>query len=447
MPMLENNSEEIAALILDWLEVLTSIDERPAHRVVYNQNNREEDMPKKSDKLITGATRREFLATSAATGAALATGIYAPAVWAQAGTPVKLGVVLTLSGGLATQNEQNIAGMKMLLEQHNYSAGGRKIELIIEDDQGNPQAGRNKARKLVESDNVDMVIGPQHSGVAIAMIDYLKQAGVIHLVSAAGSRVLTREKRHPLLFRSSCSTFQMGLAMADWNAKNIGKEVVAITADFAGGRDTVAEYKIAYAQHGGKVVKEIYPPLGTKDFAPYFTELRAANAPGVFAFFPGADGVRFVQQYEQFGLKNLPLTALGFLTESDTLPAQGKSALGIKNVLHYTPTLDNPVNKKFVAEYEAKYKEKPGVTAEYGWVASRIVIDALNKAQGDISDKAKFASIMQGIAFDAPRGPFRFAPENNNVILTEYIREVREVGGQINNYVIATYPNIIDPTT
>jgi branched-chain amino acid transport system substrate-binding protein len=390
-------------------------------------------------------TRRDFLAGSAAIGAALAAGVVSPAVWAQAGKPVKLGVVLTLSGGLATQNEQDIAGMKLFFEQRDYQAGGRKIALIIEDDQGNPQVGRNKARKLVESDEVDMVVGPQNSGVAIAMIDYLKQAGTLHLISAAGSRVLTREKRHPLLFRSSCSTFQMGLAMADWFAKNLGKEAITIASDFAGGRDSGGEFKLAFAQHGGKVVNEIWPPLGNKDFAPYFAELRGAKVAGVFAFFPGADAVRFVQQYDQFGLKDLPLTGLGFMADSDTLPAQGRTALGIRNVLHYTPTLDNPENRSFVAAYQAKYKEKPGVTSEYGFVAARIITDALDKAQGDMGDKKKFAEIMQGTDFKAPRGPFRFDPANNNVILTEYIREVREVNGEIDNYVIATYPDIVDP--
>jgi branched-chain amino acid transport system substrate-binding protein len=393
------------------------------------------------------STRRSFLAASAASGAALATGLSAPNVWSQAGKPVKLGVVLTMSGGLATQNEQDVAGMKLFLEQHNYQAGGRKIELIIEDDQGNPQVGLNKTRKLVESDNVDMVIGPQNSGIAIAMIDYLKQSGKIHLISAAGARVLTREKRHPLLFRSSCSTYQMSLAMADWFFKNLGKEAILVMSDFTGGRDTATEFKAAFAALGGKVVNEIYAPLGTKDFAPYFADLRGAKVPGVFSFFPGADAVRFVQQYEQFGLKSLPLTGLGFLTDSDTIPAQGRSALGIRNVLHYTSTLDNPENKQFVADYQKKTGEKPGVTSEYGWVASRLVTDALDQAQGDMGDAKKFAAILQGLQFKAPRGPFRFDPANNNVILTEYIREVKEVDGEINNFAIASYPDIIDPVT
>src|SRR5262249_11164510 len=213
-----------------------------------------------------------------------------------------------LSGGLATQNEQDLAAMRLFLEGRNYQAGGRKIELVVEDDQSSPQVGLNKTRKLVESDNVDMVIGPQNSGIAIAMIEYLKQAGIVHLISAAGARVLTREKRHPLLFRSSCSTFQMSLAMSDWYFKNVGKDAIVIVSDFAGGRDTALEFKGAFSALGGRVANEIFAPLGTKDFAPYFAELRGAKAAGVFAFFPGADAVRFVQQYEQFGLKSLPLT-------------------------------------------------------------------------------------------------------------------------------------------
>jgi branched-chain amino acid transport system substrate-binding protein len=395
---------------------------------------------------VLPSTRREILIGGAGAGAALTLGLGSPAVLAQANKPIKIGILMTLTGGLAAQCEQNIAATKMFFEKRNWEVAGRKIELVIEDDQANPQTGRNKARKMIESDAVDMLTGPQNSAVAQGIVDYLKQANALFIISGAGQRNLTREKRYPLLFRVSCSTYQTTLPMGDYLIKNYGKRIVGAFPDYSGGRDAMDELKLVLHTAGAEVIKEIFPPLGNKDFGPYFNDIKAAKPDAVFVFFPGADGVRFVQQWDQFGLKGqIPLTGLGFTVEQDVLPAQGQSAVGIVSSLHYASTLDNPENRAFAAEYKAKMNLKPGVTAEYGWVLAQAVTAALEKTGGDVSDKQKFADALVEVEFNAPRGPFKFDPKTHNPVMNEYVRRVEERNGEIDNYVVATYPNTFDP--
>ena len=391
--------------------------------------------------------RRRFLSHAGALGAAAALGGHAPAILAQSKAPLRIGVLNSFSKVFAALAQANLNGMNLYFEQVGGSVAGRKIEIVREDDEINPQVGLQKLKKLVESDRVDIVTGVQASNVAMAIVDYLRQSQQLFLCSGAGISALSYVNV-PNLFRCSTSSAQGHSVMGDWNYDNFSKEALLIASDFAGGRDTLAEFKNSFVKKGGKVIKEIYPPLGNNDFSTYLADIRSVNPPGVFAFFAGSDAVRFVKQYSEYGLRGkIKLSASGFMVESDVLPSQGRDALGILSSLHYADTLDNPANKKFVDDYRARFKDYPSVYSEYGYVAARCIQDMLTRIDGNTQDREKMRAAMLATQFDAPRGPFRFNPATQNPIHNIYIREVAEVGGRIANKVIATVPSVREPDT
>lgn len=242
-------------------------------------------------------SRRRFVA-----GAALAASLPAPAILAQSTAPIRIGIVNTFSGVLGYSGDDNLKGMEFYLDQIGRTIAGRKIELIKEDDQANPQIGLQKVKKLVESDKVDLLMGPQVSAVAFALLNYIKESKTFLIVHGAGADAITWQ-RIPYLFRTTITSWQIAHPMGQWVHDTQGDEIVLLATDFAAGHDVLRVFKTAYEAGGGKVMKELYPPLGTNDFGPYLAEIRALNPPVVYCWFGGTDAVRFVQQYREFGIK------------------------------------------------------------------------------------------------------------------------------------------------
>lgn len=392
-------------------------------------------------------TRRRFLGGAAALGTGAALGLNAPAVLAQSRAPLRIGVLNSFSKVFAALANANLNGMNMYFDQIGGSIAGRKIEIIREDDEINPQVGLQKLKKLVESDKCDVITGIQASNVAGAAVEYFRQSRAFFLCSGAGATAFSYTGI-PYFFRCSISGFQPHHAMGEWYFENVAREAVLSGSDFAGGRDTLNEFKAGFVKKGGKVIKEIYPPLGTGDFSAYLADMRSINPPGTYHFYAGTDAVRFVKQYAEFGLKGkIKCAASGFMVESDVLPSQGRDALGILSSLHYLDTLDNAENRKFVADYRARFKEYPSVYSEYGYVAARCFHEAIQRVDGNTQDKDKLRAAMREVQFNAPRGPFSFNPITQNSIHNIYIREVAEVDGRIANKVISTIRDVKEPPT
>jgi len=391
------------------------------------------------------APRRRLIATAGAVGAGALFGGHAPALLAQSKAPLRIGVLNSFSKVFAALAQANLNGMNLYFDQIGHSVAGRKVEIIREDDEINPQVGLTKMRKLVESDKVDLVTGVQASNVALAVAEYVRQSRAFFLCSGAGVSALSWVNI-PYLFRCSISSMQVMNPMGPWMVQNGVREAIAMASDFAGGRDTIAEWRTDFLKSGGKIVKEIYPPLGTNDFSAYLADVRSSNPPAVFAFFAGSDAVRFVKQYSEYGLRGrIKLYGSGFMVESDVLPAQGRDALGAVTGLHYSDALDNPENKKFVADYRAKHKEYPSVYSEYGYVAARCIHESLTAIDGNTQDKDRMRGAMLAMRFNAPRGPFRINPITQGPIHNIYIREVAEVGGRITNKVLTTIRDVREP--
>jgi branched-chain amino acid transport system substrate-binding protein len=393
-------------------------------------------------------TRRTFLGGATAT-AGLATGPWVCRATAQGG-PIKIGLVLPYTGVYAVLGESITQAMELVFARENWTVAGRKIEMIKEDDEMKPPVGIRKTEKLIDSDKVDILTGPVHSGILMGMRDKVHNSKTILIVSNAGADAISRERCSKWIFRASFSNWQPCQPMGGWVAKHVAKDVFQIAPNYQAGKDMMAAFRETFVPAGGKVVAEDYPKLGETDFAPYLTKIKQSGAKAVFAFFSGTDAVNFVKQYDEFGLKQtIKLTGAGFLTEPDVLPAQGRSALGVLTGHFYTPQLDNVVNKKFVADFRAKYNNKsPDGFACQGYDTAEVIVRALRAVNGNTQDKERLVSAIRRSEFESPRGRFRFDPKTQNVVQPYiYIREVREVIGGLDNVPIDKVADVRDPGT
>jgi branched-chain amino acid transport system substrate-binding protein len=394
----------------------------------------------------SSTTRREVLVGGAAAGLSLANAIAAPAILAASREPIKIGVLNTFSGASASTGEWNWSGMNVYLDGVKGMFAGRKVEFLKEDDQFNPQVGLQKVRRFVESDKVDLIVGIQGSNVALAVLNYVKQSKAFLVVSGAGTDAITWE-RVPYLFRSSLSSWQLCHPFAEWIYDNLGKEMVVISEDYAGGRDVAAEIIAPFAAKGGKIIREIYVPITVTDYSPYLTVVRSLDAPVVYDFSTGgAHAIRFVQQWAESGIK-ARLTGFAGFVDATTIEAQGKAALGVVSGTIYTDGLDTPVNNKFVADYRERTKEYPNLFSDYGFVSMQVIDETLKATDGDASDKDKLAEAMTKVRFDAPRGPFRFDPVTHNPIQSLYICEEQEKQGKLVSTILATTRDVQAPPT
>jgi branched-chain amino acid transport system substrate-binding protein len=394
-------------------------------------------------------TRRKFLGGASAIAAGAAAGPWVLRAHAQ-GAPIKIGLVLPYSGVYAVLGESITQGMELVFTRENWTVAGRKIEMIKEDDEMQPPVGIRKTEKLIESDKVDILTGPVHSGILMGMRDKVHNSKTILIVSNAGADAISRERCSKWIFRTSFSNWQPNQPMGGWVAKNVSKDVFIMAPNYQAGKDQLGAFKETFVPAGGKLVGEDYPKLGETDYAPYLTKIRQSGAKAVYAFFSGTDAVNFVKQYAQFGLKeSIKLTGAGFLTEPDVLPAQGGAALGVITGHFYTPLLDNAANHKFVKDFREKFFGKmPDGFACQGYDTAETIVRALKATGGNTQDKEKLVAAIEKVEFDSPRGRFRFDPKTHNVIQPFiYVREVREVYGGLNNVPIDKVADVRDPGT
>jgi branched-chain amino acid transport system substrate-binding protein len=393
-------------------------------------------------------TRRDLLAATLGGAAALTVRrpFDMPAVLAASSAPIKLGVLLPYSKVYQQLGEDITSGMVLYLESAGFKAGGRSITLIREDEEIDPQVALRKGRKLIESDNVDIIAGLVASPSALALRDVVHNTKTVLVIANAGANAVTRARRSPYIFRVSFTNWQTCYPIGKWFYDNVARSCLVGAADYAAGHEDIDAFKESYLAAGGKVVAEVYPPLNNTDYGPYIAQMQKAKAEAMFVFFAGSDAARFVTQAAQFGLlKDTRLAGPGFLVEEDVLPAQGRNALGAYSCLHWALTLQTPENLAFVRAYRERWKRDATVYAMQGYDTARVIVEAVNAVGGDTANKPKLIEAMAGVRFTSPRGPISFDPETHNVVQTLYVRQVREVGKAIHNVVFGTLGVFKDP--
>ncbi len=358
--------------------------------------------------------------------------------------PIKVGGLLPLTGALMNEGPQVRAGMQLALEHYGSEVAGRKVELIIEDSATDPTTALDKARKLVERDNVSMIIGPQASNVAMAVQPYLTEKKIVCLKSRQFPIPLIA--KFPYLFVVEGTQKQTTSKMGDYAYNVLGyRKVSTMTADYVAGRDFMAGFTERFVELGGKVVQQQFYPNDAMDYANYLANVNVKEADCVAAWTGGPGGPRLAKQYVEYGLKQkLPLITpfLSGIFNEDTLSQIGDIILGVVGPSSYASTVDNAHNKKVVADYLKKYGRRPADSAiTGGYVNMQVVLEALKTTKGDTdADKIKQAILKLNI--ETPSGPVRFAPERLG-ILNIYICKIAKEGSDYFWQVVQTYKETI----
>lgn len=370
---------------------------------------------------------------------------------ARPATPFKIGVVVAQTGNLASSGRRHIEGMQLALDELDNTAAGRQLELIPADSAGNPEQSLTHVRRLVESEKVDVITGFTITPELTAVRDYLHEQKQVTIVSIAGWPPLTRDPkvRSPYIFRSSFCQGQYEFIQAKWAYEKGGYRNIALMApDYQTGRTVAEIFKNYFQKSGGQIAAEVYPPLDTQDFGPYLQRIlqNAANADAVWAWFIGADAIRFMTQYQEFGLKDqFPLLGGAEIGDDPHLPEVGEAALGIVSAINYAARYERPQNREFVQKFQQKFNRLPGHLEYWGYITIMILAHALEAVKGDTSNKEAFVQAIKNVRFQGPMNEVRFHPEAQGVITTVLIRRVEKLpDGTLGNVVLDEYPNIDD---
>jgi branched-chain amino acid transport system substrate-binding protein len=355
---------------------------------------------------------------------AAATSVLAGRVRAAGKAKLKIGLLLPFSGTYAALGVNIADAMKLAARKRGDKLGGREIEWVQVDDESDPAKAPANVNKLVVGEKVDILTGPVHSGVAMAMMQIVRQEKTLTIVTNAGAQAVTGTLCAPNVFRTSFSNWQSSYPCAEPMLKEGHKKVVLMFWNYSFGQESMAAFKEGFLKGGGAVVKEIAVPFPTTEFQANLSEIASLKPDAVFVFFAGAGAAKFVKDYADAGLKDkVALYGSGFLTEG-VLAAQGAAAEGIKTTLHYADGLDNAANKTFREAFKKATARDADVYAVAGHDTIHALDLALAKVQGDTGAQKELIAALEAVRFDSPRGAFRFS-KAHNPIQDIYLRQVK----------------------
>jgi branched-chain amino acid transport system substrate-binding protein len=330
--------------------------------------------------------------------------------------PVRIGVVL--ASGPVSQEIAN--GLAMALDENGPVIAGRPIHLLREDSSGNPEVAVERARKLIESDGVDVLVGPVTSPEALALRDVAEAARVPLVVPEAPVNAITGAKCSRFLVRVSYANSQLAAALAGYLAS--GRKlprIYMIAADDAPGHDMLGSFRTAYEAAGGEIVGETYVPRNAPDFAPYLVKLRLTGAELAFAHFSGPAAERFVAAYHELRLQaSAKLAGMGWLVSPfHRTDFRLDAVVGAIGAVNYLPNdADSAIEREFVRRFTARFGHLPSEHAAHGYDAGRLIVAALRAVKGDTADRELFAEALSNTPFEGARGAVRIDPATNNVV-------------------------------
>lgn len=381
-------------------------------------------------------TRRHQLAALAL--AAFGTGL----VQAQ-NEPIKIGVILPMTGQQATTGKQIEGGIKLWQQQTGGKIGGRKVEVIIKDDATNPDTTRRLAQELVVNDKVVAIAGFGITPAAMATAPIATQSKTPMVVMAAATSAITQAS--PFVVRTSFTLPQAAVAMGEWAPKNGIKKVVTLVADYGPGNDAEKYFADRFQLNGGQVIEKLRTPLRSPDFAPVLQKVRDAKPDALFVFLPSGQGAQFMKQFAERGLDKagIRLIATGDVTDDDQLADMGDVALGVVNTHHYSAAHPGAANKKFVSEFEALNKFRPNFMAVGGYDGMRLLAKGLEQTKG--AGGQALLDAMKGQILESPRGQIMIDAQTRDIVQDMYIRKVEKKDGQLWNIEFDVIKQMKDP--
>jgi branched-chain amino acid transport system substrate-binding protein len=357
--------------------------------------------------------------------------------------PIRVGYLGPLTGIFAAAGKDMLDGLKMAFEQVNYEAAGRKIELIEEDDEGNPATAQAKYRKLVAQDRIHVLDGVLLINIGYALVPNIERDRLPSLFLTTPDEITKRKPaRH--VIRSNFSASQPMHALGDYAAKTLRyKRVATIAMDNGFGHEGVGGFQRVFEDLGGRVVQKTWVPLNAMDFAPYLTQV-PRDVDAVVQVFVAGQAVRFAKQYGESALHGkVPLIGTGVFTDQSSLQGMGDEVIGHVGALVWAPTIDNAANKAFVQLAEARVKRTPSYFHAVMYSSGRWIIEAAKTLGGNVEDRDRFLAALRKASETTPdpRGPIKL-DEYGNPTQNVYIVKVEKVNGRLQNTVIHTYPMV-----
>jgi branched-chain amino acid transport system substrate-binding protein len=368
-------------------------------------------------------TLARFIA-GATIAAALPLGAYA-----QGKEPVKVGLVTSKTGVWAEMGEEVARGIKFAIEEANAAGGvdGRRIEVAEGDDEGTPEAGRRAAEKLAR-DGYNLLIGSIGSAVSLAIAQGLDRWDAAYFTTISKSDKITGDSCKARNIRTVQSDAIDMAMISQWAPNLQGEKFAIIASDYAWGHDSANSFKKAVEAKGKKVLLSLFVPLGTKDYSPYISQLKAANVDMIWAAIPARDGISFMKQAGEFGL--MPKTpVLGHAMLSDFMVrATGDYQEGMVGTLGYGVDLDIPRNKAFVAAWQAKFNRPPTETEGLGYLGASVMLEGVRLAKS--VKPAEVTAALRGAQIDTVLGKLTVRAADNQLLVPNFIARVKNVDGQ-----------------
>jgi branched-chain amino acid transport system substrate-binding protein len=400
--------------------------------------------------------RRRFLRTTGLTLAA-GTGVLSMPYIARAQSgPIRIGLMAPQTGVVAAGGREIIDGFTLFWETVGNQAGGRKVEIIVEDDASNPDTALQKARRLVEQAKADLLFGNLLANTGLAVANYVKGNGTPYFIPVIAADDLTQRARIKNVIRAGgYSASQFSRPLADWALKQGYKKVATISQDYTFGHEQCGGFAQTFSEGGGTILGQFWHPLNTSDFSPYLGQVAALKPDVVFAMETGADSTRLIQQYASFGLKGqIPLLGAQNATDQSVIRTIGAECEGIVTSAHFAEGADLPATQAFVKTYSDKFGKVPSLYAFSHYVGAMWVAKAINSINGKVEDRDNFLdTVLKADLPESPLGkPVRF-DEYGNPIYDVFIRKtVKNKDGKHWNVPVETYPQVsqfwkYDPVT
>ncbi len=358
--------------------------------------------------------------------------------------PIKIGFIFPLTGPMALTGERMVAAGKFAFEEIGYEVAGKKVEVVVEDSASAADVALDKVRKLVEHDQVCMIVGPVHSATKMAVGAYADKVGIPHVNHVPCPWKMTE---YGWSFLANGSNLQHPSAMGTYAYEEMGvKTVTGMTTDIVDGHDFFGAFKDAFVRKGGQVIQEQYTPFGAADYAPYLTALKDADA--VASWFQGSMAITFLIQYHEFGIRDrMPLMAifLGSFFQSFVLnalpPAVAEAMIGEKCPSQWSPYVDTEVSKRFVEAFQ-KAKGIPATEADSSpYSAVQVVLEALKITGGDTAPE-ELRKALLSVDVEGPEGRIHFDPETRCARRDIYIIKVEKVGDIYTTVPVYTYKDV-----
>jgi branched-chain amino acid transport system substrate-binding protein len=364
--------------------------------------------------------------------------------------PLKIGLIMSFTGGTTWAPKQSAASVGAWLKLHGETAGGRKLVVITRDDTGiAPEVARRLAQELIVQEHVDILVGTNLTPNAIAVAQVSTQAKKpFFIVNSATSNVM---KDQPYSARFGFDTQTIVPPLARYAVKNYGKTAYSIYQNYGPGIDAGKSFEKTFTQAGGTMIGSDPIPVNNKEFSAYIQRVRDAKPAVLFIFLNASGGgAQLLKDIQQAGIikSGIKVIATGDIVDEYINPTIVNPPIGLITTFNYSRMHNSALNRQFVAAYHAAEGDNDGpdfnAVQEYDALhAVSIVADALH---GDFSDPDKVMSVVRGMKFESPRGPFMIDPLTHDSVQNVYLRRLEMVKGQLENVEFETVPMVKDPT-